>query len=216
MAVGGQAKCNQGRSRSRSRSGTQTQIQTEAESKSKSQKHLQVVSEMDSFLFFRHARCTSVALRPLTLRLAFPFLLVCLGQSAAMCAAISQWTWDGNTSMIPFAVCKKPFKPFSSGDAAGGEPKPLFGCKRHSPVRERVMAKHGPRPGWQSFDAFANHKGSSKEGEDKGGGSGSDSERAAAQPRFDECVEVHAQCGHTSDMHDRHSPKNTIRECCDI
>jgi len=177
MAVGGQAKCNQGRSRSRSRSGTQTQIQTEAESKSKSQKHL---------------------------------------QSAAMCAAISQWTWDGNTSMIPFAVCKKPFKPFSSGDAAGGEPKPLFGCKRHSPVRERVMAKHGPRPGWQSFDAFANHKGSSKEGEDKGGGSGSDSERAAAQPRFDECVEVHAQCGHTSDMHDRHSPKNTIRECCDI
>jgi hypothetical protein len=68
-------------------------------------------------------------------------------QASAVAAALAIWAAPGLTE-LPFPVCKTGYRPF---DPVTG--RQLFGCGRHSSIREeRMAASNGyTRPGWESF-----------------------------------------------------------------
>lgn len=71
-------------------------------------------------------------------------------QAAAVAAAVATWAAPG-CSELPFPVCKKGYRPW---DPVTG--RQLFGCGRHSGIREQRMAAAGgyTRPGWASFNQW--------------------------------------------------------------
>ena len=67
-----------------------------------------------------------------------------------MAAALARWgSGPAGRELISHAVCKGKYRPFALDDG-----RQMFGCFRHSKIRERRIERAGLREGWERFDQW--------------------------------------------------------------
>ena len=113
-------------------------------------------------------------------------------QGEAIVKAMTKWG-GGRRSEMVLAVCKTGFQPYVHG-------RRMFGCKKHSDVRQRLIEDNGGylRPGWEPFDQFPAPEGPSTVSLTEGSayGADDDGEETTCAIGLSACASVSAfACG---------------------